>query len=93
MLVGGTEAPVDESGQYHVHELAGTDVTIGLHRRVTELALDAGPSLGDRLSEVLEGLAEGLDVADDDRYSDGTLIRVNWPEMESEDEEDAGTEE
>ena len=90
MLVGGTEADLDESGEYHVLELAGADVTIGLHRQVTELALNPDASPG-RLPDILEGLTEEISVADDDRYPDGTLIRVNWPEIESDDEEDAGT--
>ena len=87
MLVGGTEADLDESREYHIHELVGADVTIGLHRRITELASISDTRLGDRLSEVLEGLAEGIDAADD-RFSDGTLIRVNWPESEDEDDTD-----
>ena len=91
MLVGGTEADLDQSSEYHVHELAGADVTIGLHRRITELASNPDASLGRRLSDTLEDLAEEIDVVDDDRYSDGTLIRVNWPEMESDDEDDADT--
>ena len=49
---------------------------------------DASPG---RLPDILEGLTEEISVADDDRYPDGTLIRVNWPEIESDDEEDAGT--
>ncbi len=92
MLVGGTDADLDESREYRIRELAGTDVTIGLHRRITELASTPDASLGPQLSEILEGLPEGIDAADDDRYSDGTFIRVNWPETESDDEDDAGTE-
>ncbi len=89
MLVGSTEAALDQSGEYHVHELAGADVTIGLHRRITELVSNPDASLDPRLPEILEDLAEEIDVADDDRYPDGTFIRVNWPEMESDDEDDA----
>ena len=91
MLVGGTEADLDESGEYHVLELAEADVTIGLHRRVTERALNPDASFGRQLPDILGHLAQEIDVADDDRYSDGTLIRVNWPEIESDDEDDAGT--
>ena len=91
MLVGGTEADLDESGEYHVLELAEADVTIGLHRRVAERALNPDASFGRQLPDILGRLAQEIDAADDDSYSDGTLIRVNWPEIESDDEDDAGT--
>lgn len=87
MLVGGTDAGLDETGQYHVHELADADVTIGLHRRIAELTSNPDESPGSRLSETLEDLAEQIDV-DDGRYPDGMLVRVNWPEAESPDDDE-----
>ena len=92
MLVGGIRAGRDESDQYHVLELARADVTIGLHQEITALASNPDADLGPQLSRILEGIPEGIDAADDDRYSDGTFIRVNWPEIEPNNEDDAGTE-
>ena len=92
ILVGGTDADRDESGQYRVLELAGADVTIGLHQEITALASNPDADLGPQMPRILEGLPEGIDAADDDRYSDGTFIRVNWPEIEPDNEDNADTE-
>lgn len=89
-IVGGTDADLDETGQYHVHEVAGADVTIGLHRQIAQHVSTPDESLSRRLSDALDSLPENLDTADDGRYSDGTLIRTEWPELEADDEDDAG---
>lgn len=88
-IVGGADADLDETGQYRIHEVAGADVTIGLHRRIVRLVSRPDASLGRRLSNVLDSLPQNLDTADDGRYSDGTLIRTEWPELEADDEDDA----
>ena len=90
-LVGGTEADLDESHPYRVRELAGADVTIGLHQELYELASNSDSDLSPQLLTILDRLPEGIDAADDNGYSDGTLIRANWPEIESDtaDKDDA----
>ena len=87
-LVGGTEADVDEAGDYFVLDLVDADVTIGLHRRIAEFVSRSDENLDRELSGILESLPRDLADADDGRYPDGTLFRTDWPEMESADEEE-----
>ncbi len=82
-LIGDIEAEVDDSREYSVLELPDAGVSIGLHRSISELVSVPESNLGRRLPELLNNLPQDLQGTDDGRYPDGTLIRANWPEIES----------